>query len=43
MEKRGIYMTFDQYEMDYFLKRQETEFDLLLQKQPKKTEEIVLR
>ena len=43
MEKRGIYMTYDRPEMGDFLKRQESEFDLLLQKQPKKTEEMALK
>ena len=43
MVERNLHMTFNQHEMNDFLKRQESEFDLLLQKQPKKTEEMALK
>ena len=43
MVERNLHMTFDKSEMKDFLKRQKTEFDLLLQKQPAKTDGMVSR
>ena len=43
MVERNLHMTFDRHEMGDFLKRQKAEFDLLLQKQPAKTEKMVSR
>ena len=43
MKKENNLMTFNQSEMGDFLKRQKTEFDLLLQKQPAKTDGMALK
>ena len=42
MVENSAYMTFDRFEMIDFLKRQESEFKALLQKQHQKTDEIKL-